>query len=771
MRRLTALLVFPIAVVLSLATCTGAPTVPSNELTGGGPALLTSRTMVRLELSPDTARIALTGSQVFTVKATYSDSSTATDPGFFAWTAPGGWISNGTYASKGLPGTYKISARVAGGLADSSVVIIGNATPPPPPPPSAPTLTLASLKPTIVVGDSATLAWSSTNDTACTASGAWTGSRPLTSSVVIKPTVTTSYTLTCAGAGGSIARSVTETVTPVAPVAPTLTFNSGKPTIVAGDSASLNWASANATSCIASAGWTGTMTLAGSKMVKPSVTTTYTLVCVGTGGSIAKSVTETVTPVGSPPPAAPTLTLTSTKTSMVVGDSAALNWTSANATACTASAGWTGSKGLTGTTVVKPAVTTNYTLTCTGAGGSIAKTVTETVAPVTPPPAAPTLTLTSLKPIIVAGDSATLNWASTNATACTASAGWTGSKGLTGTAVVKPTVTTSYTLTCTGAGGSIAKSVTETVTPVAPVAPTLTFNSGKPTIVAGDSASLNWASANATSCTASAGWTGTMTLTGSAMVKPSVTTTYTLVCAGAGGSITKSVTETVTPVAPPPPPVGTLPHQPAGLNALVDEPWNVRTPSGWAGPCSGGCASHVSVVADATAPRSPSNVLQFTYQGVTGAGDGVGQLVKTWAGVKTLYVAFWFKHSTNWRNCDSGINKMVYFGNAAQNDNIINFEGGSVTVYQQNGINDHGRMGTGAPAAKGQWHLFEMVATIDGRLAQWVDGQSNGDRNDLRWQSSGFTAVDVDPIWGGGCSGSPAAGQTFEIDHLYISGK
>ncbi len=68
--------------------------------------------------------------------------------------------------------------------------------------------------------------------------------------------------------------------------------------------------------------------------------------------------------------------------------------------------------------MVKPSVTTTYTLVCAGAGGSITKSVTETVTPVTPPPVAPTLTLTSNKPSIVAGDSATLNWASTNATAC-----------------------------------------------------------------------------------------------------------------------------------------------------------------------------------------------------------------------------------------------------------------------------------------------------------------------------------------------------------------
>ncbi len=79
--------------------------------------------------------------------------------------------------------------------------------------------------------------------------------------------------------------------------------------------------------------------------------------------------------------------------------------------------------------------------------------MTETVAPVTPPPATPTLTLTSLKPIIVAGDSATLNWGQHQRDCLhRLSRVDRQARGLTGTAVVKPTVTTSYTLTCTGAG-------------------------------------------------------------------------------------------------------------------------------------------------------------------------------------------------------------------------------------------------------------------------------------------------------------------------------
>lgn len=74
----------------------------------------------------------------------------------------------------------------------------------------------------------------------------------------------------------------------------------------------------------------------------------------------------------------------------------------------------------------------------------------------------------------VATDSSlTLTWTATNATSCTASgySSWLGARGITGTEShnldTKKAATNTYTLTCTGAGGSIAKSVTVYVKPFA----------------------------------------------------------------------------------------------------------------------------------------------------------------------------------------------------------------------------------------------------------------------------------------------------------------
>jgi pimeloyl-ACP methyl ester carboxylesterase len=74
----------------------------------------------------------------------------------------------------------------------------------------------------------------------------------------------------------------------------------------------------------------------------------------------------------------------------------------------------------------------------------------------TPVNVPPTVTLTATPDSIFQGGSSTLNWSSTGATSC--SAPWTGSTATQGSAAVRPSSTTSYTITCVGAGGSSSSS-------------------------------------------------------------------------------------------------------------------------------------------------------------------------------------------------------------------------------------------------------------------------------------------------------------------------
>ena len=77
---------------------------------------------------------------------------------------------------------------------------------------------------------------------------------------------------------------------------------------------------------------------------------------------------------------------------------------------------------------------------------------------------APVVNLTASPSSVANGETAALNWSATKATSCSASGGWSGSQALSGTKVIGPnTTTTTYTISCTGAGGSTQKSATVAV--------------------------------------------------------------------------------------------------------------------------------------------------------------------------------------------------------------------------------------------------------------------------------------------------------------------
>jgi hypothetical protein len=76
-------------------------------------------------------------------------------------------------------------------------------------------------------------------------------------------------------------------------------------------------------------------------------------------------------------------------------------------------------------------------------------------------PPVPTVTLSADPSSVRAGGSSTLTWSTTAATSCVASGQWSGSRATSGTQAVGPiNVESTYTLTCTGAGGSASRSVT-----------------------------------------------------------------------------------------------------------------------------------------------------------------------------------------------------------------------------------------------------------------------------------------------------------------------
>jgi hypothetical protein len=431
-------------------------------------------------------------------------------------------------------------------------------------PPAPPALVLAVQPSQIAPGQSAVLSWTATNSTTCSASGgtgsAWSGSEPVSGSVNTGNIATDgSYTfnLTCTGAGGMVEKSATLLVTPnAAPLPVSLAIDVSPSQIPSGGMAYLSWSTANANACVASGSWSGVEPVLGALVSTGTLTTpgtySYTLTCTGPGGSAAGTAQLTV---GAPP--ATVTALSATPSSITSGQHVSLSWASNDAASCTASGGasgdgWAGPQPTSSTgTSVGPVNTLGvvvYTLVCTGPGGTgLPQSVNVLVTPATPVPVEITA-FAAVPPIITVGQSATLNWVTVGATACTASGGtgsWGGSVGTqslgTSTGAINTAGSYTYTLTCTGPGGSNASSVSVNVVNAPSGPPIITsFTATPPTIVTGQSATLAWTTTGATACTASGAWSGSEPTSSAGTSTGTINTagvyTYTLTCTGTGGT-------------------------------------------------------------------------------------------------------------------------------------------------------------------------------------------------------------------------------------------
>lgn len=233
------------------------------------------------------------------------------------------------------------------------------------------------------------------------------------------------------------------------PVVPTATLTASPATVAPGSSATLSWTTAYASTVTINNG-IGVVASSGSMPVSPSSTTEYTLTATSVNGTATSAATVTVH--ANPP----TAKLTAAPTSITVGNSSTLTWSTTNATSVSIDNG-IGTVADSGSTTVSPATTTTYTLTATGSGGTVTATATVTVQKMMP-----TATLSASPSSITAGQTSTLTWTTTNATTVSINQG-IGIVSASGTTVVSPTNTTQYTLTATGSGGTATASTTVTV--------------------------------------------------------------------------------------------------------------------------------------------------------------------------------------------------------------------------------------------------------------------------------------------------------------------
>lgn len=239
-----------------------------------------------------------------------------------------------------------------------------------------PTLTFTASPTSITLGASSTLTWDSTNADSCSATNGWSGSKSVDGSENVSPTATTTYTLTCENDEGNVVKSVVVGVRSVNQSSPSVDLTAASSTIMQGSSTLLSWSSTNASSCVASNGWSGTKTASGTQSVTPTATTTYTLECGNGTASSSDSVTVNVSATGTPTPL-PTVDLSADPLNVTSGGTSTLTWTSTNASTCLASNGngWSGTKATSGTQIVTVNATTTYVLACTNAHGTATDTV------------------------------------------------------------------------------------------------------------------------------------------------------------------------------------------------------------------------------------------------------------------------------------------------------------------------------------------------------------------------------------------------------------
>jgi hypothetical protein len=244
----------------------------------------------------------------------------------------------------------------------------------------APAVAITATPATITAGDSFTLRWTG-NFEPCTSSingGQGWGDLlqdpgAVYSGQFIAGTYT--YTITCAGTSASTQVTVTGSLA---------TLTASESSVSAGSEVTLNWSStAPVTNCTASGGtpgdgWSGSTGTGGTKTVSSATTgtVTYSIACVSSYGISPAQVQVTYTPLTAtdPPTPTPQVTLSTSKSSEVVGSSVTLSWASENADACTASGGsgsdgWNGNLALSGDMSVTEADAGSYSyaITCTGA--------------------------------------------------------------------------------------------------------------------------------------------------------------------------------------------------------------------------------------------------------------------------------------------------------------------------------------------------------------------------------------------------------------------
>lgn len=224
------------------------------------------------------------------------------------------------------------------------------------------------------------------------------------------------------------------------------------------------------------------------------------------------------------------------------------------------------------------------------------------------------------------------------------------------------------------------------------------------------------------------------------------------------------------------------PNEPPGFTVLTDQPWDSLASLGW---LHNACAS--TIVSDASAPFSPSNVLEHPFP-IGAPGDAASCIdYYPLSGLNEMYLGFWWKPSNPWQGAGDGNNAIatlapplgafdvmmvgtaepfvleILAGTTALNDHIV---GISNRVLPTN-------VGDGT-VVLGAWHQIEVrlrrsttSVSQDGIVQWWLDGTPVGSHANVNFDEMTFIEVSMKSYWGTGPA--KAENDFYRYDHARVS--
>jgi hypothetical protein len=298
------------------------------------------------------------------------------------------------------------------------------------------------------------------------------------------------YTLTCSSGPLSVTRSVQVTVeNNAAYVTASLSPSSTTYTASPADYVTVNWTT-NLSQCGVNStpvlgNWVGPtqvfpaesgFQIDGPAILAPNAPGTYTLsvTCSAVGGPTVTSAPMTVTIRHSPPP---TASISVTPSTLTVGRQFTVNWSSTYTSDCTATGNvggsgalWLYSVGVSGSSLESTNEPGQFTIgiTCSSIDSTQGSANAQTTVTINEP-VQPTISATATASQLTVGQSFTLSWSATNATACTASGGgangtnWSGTIATSGSLTQTATTAGTFTYTVTCSDGNLSSSGQQTV--------------------------------------------------------------------------------------------------------------------------------------------------------------------------------------------------------------------------------------------------------------------------------------------------------------------